>query len=663
MNHKVYQEQMDKIHVDENKKQELKHRLEKFENPRVFERKRYYTIAIVMLTFALVIVGSVGLQMHQERRKVAHFFEKDVATASDIDANQDLAFPTVENKENFLEMLKELDSKNAKMLRENGGYDTIIADTAEKSEITDESGSSSTNSIQSEDSYSKTNVQVEGIDEADIIKVDEHYIYYLQNAFNQIVILDREKQEVMHEIDYEQKENTTFFPREMFVASGKLFVIGTEYEYETVAENTSEKYQYDTISKFYTSVLVYEAEKNFEQAREIKIEGSYLDARLMNGNVYLISQKGMNYALYRNKAIEEIQDTELAPCFMDSAVGENKMYQPLDHIYYFENTTDSSILNIASFAIDKNEKVFVESFFGAGNHIYMSYNGIYIAQMKYEENKNKTEIYKVKITGTDLQLVAKGEVIGNLNNQFSMDEYEGNLRVATTAYISGEETTNQLYILNEKLECIGKIEDMAKGEKIYSVRFFGKIGYVVTFEEVDPLFVIDLSDDQNPQVKGELKIPGYSSYLHVYDENHVLGLGNDTKMNANGSISTDGMKMTMFDVSDLENPKEKFSVSIGKDSYSSALYDHKAIMFSKEKDLIAYPVGLKENGKWVYGAMIYHINIEKNAFEKLGFIEGKNTERIIYIGDEFYVFDREKIQILDMYSLEIKKKIDITDEM
>lgn len=197
-----------------------------------------------------------------------------------------------------------------------------------------------------------------------------------------------------------------------------------------------------------------------------------------------------------------------------------------------------------------------------------------------------------------------------MNNQFSMDEYEGNLRVATTYVVEtrteenyDEETgigsisyeeplySNRLYILDDNLKEIGKIDDLAKDEKIYSVRFMGKMGYIVTFEQVDPLFVIDLSDPTNPQIKGELKIPGYSSYLHPYDETHIIGIGYNTKSNGYGGITTDNMKMSMFDVSDVENPKEMFSIDIGK-SYTSSelLYNHKVLFYKKSDNLIGFPV-------------------------------------------------------------------------
>ena len=277
------------------------------------------------------------------------------------------------------------------------------------------------------------------------------------------------------------------------------------------------------------------------------------------------------------------------------------------------------------------------------------------------------------------------EVYGHMNNHFSMDEYDGNLRVATTSYktfdpalneflgmdvIDTTITTNNLFILNDKLELIGKIEDLAKDEKIYSVRFIGEIGYMVTFKEIDPLFVIDLSDPTNPVVKGELKIPGYSSYLHPYDENHIIGIGYNVKDNRWGGVTNSNMKMSMFDVSDLSNPKEVFNVDIGEDyAYSEITYNHK-VLFSKESEnLIGFPVtyndyNYRENKN---GFIIFKIDLENNQFEKYGEImDGLNyrfnSERIIYIEDVLYSLERNKIISYDLNTLEKINEVELPYE-
>ena len=212
--------------------------------------------------------------------------------------------------------------------------------------------------------------------------------------------------------------------------------------------------------------------------------------------------------------------------------------------------------------------------------------------------------------------------------------------------------SNRLYILDENLNEVSRIDDLAKDEKIYSVRFIGKIGYIVTFEEVDPLFVIDLSNPQNPEIKGQLKIPGYSSYLHPYDENHLIGIGYNTKSNGHGRITTDNMKMSMFDVSDLENPKEMFNIDIGNGyTHSEILYNHKSLFYKASENLIGFPVTYNNKNE----VILFKIDLEK-GFEKYAEIfsekEYYNIQRIIYIKDILYILEYNKIFTYNLNTLE-----------
>jgi uncharacterized secreted protein with C-terminal beta-propeller domain len=157
-------------------------------------------------------------------------------------------------------------------------------------------------------------------------------------------------------------------------------------------------------------------------------------------------------------------------------------------------------------------------------------------------------------------------------------------------------TLNHLYVLDEGMNIVGKLEDLAKGESIYSARFIGNRAYLVTFVRIDPLFVIDLSDPANPKVLGELKIPGVSDYLHPYDENHIIGVGKSTgEVEPAGWARFKGVKLSLFDVSDVSNPKEVAKYEIGeRGTDSEALRDHKAFLFSKSKNLLVIPVMLVE---------------------------------------------------------------------
>ena len=207
------------------------------------------------------------------------------------------------------------------------------------------------------------------------------------------------------------------------------------------------------------------------------------------------------------------------------------------------------------------------------------------------------------------------------------------------------------------------LEGPAPGERIYSTRFAGNRIYMVTFRQVDPLFVIDASNPQKPVVEGMLKIPGYSTYLHIVDENHILGFGYDTQENQWGGTVNGGMRISMFDVTDTDKPKELRSEIIGKaGTYSEVLYNHKSLMFSLSKGLMAFPVSVSgENYMAEFnGAYIY--NVSKNSFmlkNKISHTDdvetyGNEVRRIVYIGNYIYTFSDNEMHI---HSIENNKKV------
>jgi uncharacterized secreted protein with C-terminal beta-propeller domain len=297
------------------------------------------------------------------------------------------------------------------------------------------------------------------------------------------------------------------------------------------------------------------------------------------------------------------------------------------------------------------------------------------------------------------------EAPGTVLNQFSMDENNGYFRIAATVhrYVirSGENSeSNNVYIFNTGLNITGKLEDLAPGESIYSARFLGDRAYLVTFKKIDPFFVLDLSDPSNPKVLGKLKIPGYSDYLHPYDENHIIGVGKDTveaeendnpRATPGGFAWYQGLKIAIFDVSDVSNPVQTFSVTIGdRGTQSEALNDHKAFLFDKEKNLLVIPVLLaeikdKESApKWSYGdyvfqgAYVYKVTLESgfelkgrithytnsssgsDAFARSGYyFNGQNDiRRSLYIGNLLYTLSPTMIKINDLDTLDEIKTLD-----
>ena len=297
---------------------------------------------------------------------------------------------------------------------------------------------------------------------------------------------------------------------------------------------------------------------------------------------------------------------------------------------------------------------------------------MYIAtnNVKYDKNynfiKGSTHILKFALNNGKFEFKAETDINGQVNNQFSMDESDQYFRIATTSgslWDMDENTSNNLYVLDENLKEVGNVTNFGKEEKIYSVRYVGNKAYVVTFKQIDPLFVIDLSNPTKPEILGELKIPGYSTYLHPYDETHIIGFGYDTKDDGT-RITINGLKMVMFDISDFNNPKVLFKIKIGDEhTYSNLEYDHKALLYSKERNIIAFPLTNYSRGNTDSRATIYEIDLEK-GFSLKGEIShitdkyDEKVERVVYLNNTFYTLSKKIIKAAGMNELKVIKEIE-----
>jgi len=255
---------------------------------------------------------------------------------------------------------------------------------------------------------------------------------------------------------------------------------------------------------------------------------------------------------------------------------------------------------------------------------------------------SKTIIHKISISDGQIEYQGKGEVDGRLLNQYSMDEFDGNLRVATSVSLwlnKGSVQYNNVYVLGKDMNIIGSLENLAQNETIYSTRFMNDKLYMVTFRQVDPFFVIDLSSPTAPKVLGYLKISGYSSYLHPIDSNHIIGVGKDTGTNEWGGVSTEGVKVTLFDVTDFNNPKEVDTYEIGlAGTDSPILHDPKAFLYSDTKKIMVIPVTeITDNiktGDYSYRTKIwngaYVFKVADNGFEVIGKVTHSSSETEYY---------------------------------
>jgi inhibitor of cysteine peptidase len=302
---------------------------------------------------------------------------------------------------------------------------------------------------------------------------------------------------------------------------------------------------------------------------------------------------------------------------------------------------------------------------------------------KLQRDSMKTVVHKIAIgPAGELDYVAKGEVPGRLLNQFSMDESEGKFRLATTfEYYSpySQGLYSNVYVLNSQMETVGKLEQIEPGESIYAARFIGERLYLVTFQRTDPLFVIDLSADQ-PRILGELKLQGYSSYLHPYDENHIIGIGKDAKENEFGGVQATGVKVALFDVSDVSKPQlvDDYIVE-GQGTDSEALNDHKAFLFDKSRNLLSLPVSsydaetrYEPDGKYIppktwRGFYVFNLSADEGISLKGTIEHGNATDyyygqgsRSFYIGSVLYTVSANNlIKMNDIGTLQELNKLDI----
>ncbi len=606
--------------------------------------------------------------------------------------------PTVGTRENLVKLLGDATPY--------GGEYTMMPEKALDSNTSNESAAP--DSGKDSAGFSTTNIQVEGVDEGDIVKTDGAYIYQVSNQ--DILIYKAYPTSTLDLASRITFDGSTFSPAELYIKDDNLIVIGSEQAYSplpaTKTAPLTERFA-PIYQESITKVLIYNVSDKSKPdlIRELSTPGNYLSSRLIGGDLYFLS----------NQYIYNWSDpaVPLNPEYTDSIFGEKSIQIPYEDIRYIPPIQSYSYLMVASVSLDELDKAMsVSAYLGAGQEIYVSQNNLYITvnegyggirPMIWSNQEfipapleEATLIYKFKLGDAKTKYLAKGQVTGRVLNQFSMDEHNGYFRIATTvgpSWMSGEnDSGNNVYILNDGLNVTGKLENLAKGETIYSVRFINDRGYVVTFRTVDPLFVIDLKDPKNPTILGTLKIPGYSNYLHPYDENHLIGFGKDTitvpyKDSTGKVISTTsyymGMKVALFDVTDVSKPVQQFSVSIGdRGTDSELLYDHKALLFDKNTGLLAFPVnetkvsgpvidpiyGYPSYGQLVFsGAYVYNLDLQKgfmlkgkisqlseSDYQQSGYYDvdyNKQIRRILYIDNVLYGVSNDIVSAYDLNNL------------
>ena len=546
----------------------------------------------------------------------------------------------------------------------------------------------------------RTNVQVEGIDESDIVKTDGTYIY--QYRFDSAT---GGAQIAISAVNGLQLQSTILLPEyadaQLYLAGNRLVVVQSvpEEEAQTLmkpidqaladylggrtaaggqsaaAENSADMIvpEYYRAGSRATSVVMTEAltfdVSDHKMPKEIghyRQDGQYISSRLAKDTLYLVTNKAVSG--------DVLTGADPVYSYLPVAGAEEKVgVLPAEDIIippYLENLNYAVVtaLNVSTQSAD------TKAVLGMADQIMMSQTSLYLtATVTRTDSQNRYErltgITRFSVTNGGLKYLASGKVAGYIDNQFSLDEHGGNLRIATTSYNDDNKTVNNLFVLDGLLQPVGSVENLAEGERIYSVRYVGAIAYVVTFRETDPSFVIDLSDPAKPQVKGQLKLPGFSEYLHPIDQNTLLGLGMNTMVTQYGGVVQDGLKLTLFDVSNPASPKEKASYLLGNmGSTSEALQNHKAFMYYPEQQLIGFPAtiyttqGATPQDPWsgaqqVSFAGYLVLKIKADGFEIAGTLPnedsgtggfmryelGNTIQRGIYVGKTIYTVSPARI--------------------
>ncbi len=495
-------------------------------------------------------------------------------------------------------------------------------------------------------------------------------------------------------IDISDKENPTIlkdysidghFRDARMIGDYAYFVTNSNVDYQhpkfpvimesSVRIMTPDAFYFDNVERF----------SNFNTLTAIDIFGDTVNSEtflmgysgsfyVSENNFYLTYQQSMPFGFYENSSRDRFFDV-VVPLLLNDIQNEIKEIQNDSTINSSAKWIKISELMQRSYNnMDKKDK---EKLFEKIKEALNEYD------TKIQEETRKTIIHKISIDEDKIEYVAKGSVPGRLLNQFSMDQSGDRFRVATTTeyytQYQGTVRANAVYILDEQLNIVGGLDQIAPGESIFSARFIGDRLYLVTFQQIDPFFVIDLSND-TPKILGELKIPGFSNYLHPYDEEYIIGIGRDTKEIGEGRVQQLGIKIALFNVADINNPKVADDVIIGDSStYSEALNNHKAFFFDKTRGVLSIPISgdveslekissskmfAPDYNRW-NGFYVFDLN-SSEGFNLKGTVThsaddaryyGMGKARTFYIDDVLYTASEGYLKMNDFNNLEEIKSI------
>jgi len=538
--------------------------------------------------------------------------EKGLAEACVLNAQNDGDLRTAESYTEIYTMLTALVEREKMEYGVAAEEDAVVFDGEAKSRAEAPMAPVVTNSAAAAGDvgagYTSTNVQVEGVDEADILKTDGEYLYHFRTDLS----TGKGKVEIVRAADLTHCaaiDLPELRRGELYLAGDRLIVAAdcswdTDAAQDTVGRLTGIRqndevvvpdwYERDVRKETSAGLFIYDIGDRTAPRRiaTFKQSGRIVSSRLSKDVLYLVSNQWVDPWYITG-------DTDAASVFPSVSSGGEAAFVPAGDIYLPAALRGSANYCIVTAYNIRSAEASTRAVLGSVDTIMMTGDTLLLASAIYDEAGVGTGITRFAVGGGDLlQYRSSGRVPGRIDNQFSLDVNDGLLRVATTDY-SGSEPESGVYVYDEGMKLIGSVGGIAPGERIYSVRFLDDTAYVVTFRETDPLFAIDLSDPRNPTVLGQLKIPGFSEYLHPAGEGLLIGVGQNTRANAWGGVIADGLKLALFDVSDPGDPKEITSVLIGNaGSYTEVLENHKAFLWDGQNGRFGFPATVCR----VYGA-------------------------------------------------------------
>ncbi len=520
-----------------------------------------------------------------------------------------------------------------------------------------------TNSSFSSDSYTSTNVQEAGVDESDFVKTDGEYLYMVQDQLLTIVdVWPIEEMSVVSQTELPEDAEMIYLQGDM------LTVISSSswYYFEPFPISIS---PIEILPIFaqdanittggcippgnycpQVRVMTFDVSDpvNPDALRDTVIDGRLSSSRAMGNSIHLVIQNdwverplysydqdsGASYEseeAYRSRLGQAL--SELLPSYMttvydgDQSQEHSGLLIDFSKTYVPDQADTSGLLSIVTIDVtdESSDSLTTTSIAGFAGVVYASTESLYVVSSEWNSGSSFSHIYEFDMTVDGTSLGAVGTVPGRVLNQFSMDEYDGYFRIATTSG-SWRNSSNNLFVLDENdgsLDIVGSITDLADGERIKSVRFMDETAYMVTFRQMDPLFSLDLSTPQNPLVTGELKIPGFSSYLHPANDDLLIGLGYD----ADERGWNRELQLSLFDTSDPGQPERIDSFvwdGQGPKASSEAIWDHHAFSYFQDYDIIALPVS--EYGDDSADMVVFEIDPEEGLILQ-GSIEHKGSVR------------------------------------